>query len=581
MCFIRLSKNTSIDGINDLLKVMSKESDDKSDVKGPPRTTFTLYKTQPLSDIHFNTKFGTWDEGRPAASLPTIEALAAIAALLLVIAVINFVNLETAQALRRTREVGLRKVMGGTRAGLLLHFISEGFVITSIAVLLSIPLSKLAITAFHEFLPTKLTLDILNPTFLLFTGALIIIIPLLSGTYPALALSSFQPVDALRMKAKSGGSNSGFLRKTLTVVQFTFSQALIAAALIVSLQITWMINKDLGFSREAVVTIEPPYWEKASKRVAFRHELEQLSAIAVVNQSSRPPAFNGSSTTTLHYYSGKEDIPNSVHYNDGDTSYLSLFKLKLVAGRNVMPVDSLGEILVNEAYCAKINVSPIDMIGKDLKRGNGKKYVVAGVLRDFHHSSLHTTIEPWYFEYEANSHLFSLKLASIADPQEAIAQIKNAWSKIYPDVPAEVSFLDDTVRKFYEQESRVAILANTATALAIFISCLGLFGLASFTAIQRTKEIGIRKVLGASVNGIMALLSREFILLIGLSFLFAVPIAWYAGRQWLSGFAYSMHLTVWIFLVAGAASILIAIITVGFQAVKAAIRNPVESLRYE
>jgi len=580
-CFIRLSKGTTISSVDELLKVMSKESDAKSDVKGPPRTTFTLFKTQPLSDVHFNTKLGTWDDGRPVASLPMIQALAAIAVLLLVIAVINFVNLETAQALRRSREVGLRKVMGGTRTGLLLHFISEGFVITSIAVLLSVPLSKVAISAFHEFLPPGLTLNILDLKFALFLVALLLIIPLLSGTYPALALSSFQPADALRMKNTMAGSNSAFLRKTLTVVQFTFSQALIAAALIVSLQIAWMINKDLGFSREAVVTMETPYWEKASKRVAFRHELEQLPAIALINQSSRPPAFGGSSTTTLHYYKGNDDIPTSVHYNDGDTSYLRLFGLKLVAGRNVSPVDSLGEILINEAYCKKLNTTPIDMVGKDLKRGNGKKYVVVGVLKDFHHASLHSTIQPWYFEYEGNSYLFSLKLASTANPQEAVEQIKKASSKIYPDAQTEISFLDDTVRKFYEAERRVAILANTATALAIFISCLGLFGLASFTAIQRTKEIGIRKVLGASVNGIMALLSREFMLLIGLSFLFAVPIAWYAGSQWLAGYAYSMHLSVWIFLAAGLLSIVIALLTVGFQAVKAAIKNPVESLRYE
>ncbi|HTH56041.1 MAG TPA: ABC transporter permease [Cyclobacteriaceae bacterium] len=581
-CFIRLSNGTAVSSIDELLKAMSKESDAKSDVKGPPRTTFTLFKTQPLGDIHFNNKLGTWDDGRPVASLPMIEALAAIAALLLVIAVINFVNLETAQALRRAREVGLRKVMGGTRAGLLLHFISEGFLITSIAVLLSIPLSKLAITAFSEFLPSELTLSFSDVKFVLFLIGLLVIIPLLSGTYPALALSSFQPVDALRMKGTMSGSSSAFLRKTLTVVQFSFSQALIAAALIVSLQISWMINKDLGFTREAIVTMETPYWDKVSKRVAFRHELEQLSAVAAINQSSRPPTFHGSNTTTLHYYNDKkEDLPTSVHFNAGDTSYVSLFGLKLVAGRNVTPVDSLGEILVNEAYCAKLNIAPIDMIGKDVKRGSGKKYVVAGVLKDFHHASLHSVIQPWFFEYESNYFLFSLKLANTTNTPDAIDQIKKAWSKIYPDMPPNISFLDDTVRKFYEAERRVAVLANTATALAIFISCLGLFGLASFTAIQRTKEIGIRKVLGASVNGIMALLSREFLLLIGLSFLFAVPIAWYAGRQWLSGFAYSMPLSVWIFLMAGALSIVIALLTVGFQAIKAAIRNPVESLRYE
>ncbi len=246
-----------------------------------------------------------------------------------------------------------------------------------------------------------------------------------------------------------------------------------------------------------------------------------------------------------------------------------------------MPVDSLGEILINKTYCDKLRMAPIDMIGRDIKRGNGTLYHVVGVLKDFHHSSLHRAIEPWYFHHETNSHLFSLKLASDVNSAEAIAQITAAWKKIFPDQEITLKFMDETVRNFYDQERRIAILANTATGLAIFISCLGLFGLASFTAIQRTKEIGIRKVLGASVKGIMMLLSREFLLLVVISFVFAVPIAWYAGNQWLSSFAYRMDLSAWIFLLAGALSILVALMTVGFQAAKAAVKNPVDSLRYE
>jgi putative ABC transport system permease protein len=579
-CMIRLSDGTDIKDINTLLKTMSEESDAKNSPIDGKRTTFTTYVTQPLADIHFNPDFGTWDDGRSPTSIRTIEALGAIALLLLIIAVINFVNLETAQALRRAREVGLRKVMGGSRAGLLTHFISESFVVTSIAVLMSIPVSFVAIISFGEFLPKELTINLGDPLFILFIVGLLIVIPLLSGIYPALALSQFEPAEALRMKGLAGRPGSALMRKVLTVFQFTFSQALISGALIVGFQIAWMINMNLGFAKDNILNVQTPWQEKAAKRLTLRHELEQLSSIATVNQSSRPPAYWGGSSTTLNFNNGKENIPTSVNYNEGDTSYLSLFELKLVAGRNMMPIDSLNEILINETYCKEVGVAPIEMIGKDFT-GNGRTFHVVGVLRDFHHSSAHSKIEPWFLRYSSNSRVFSLRLANGVNPHEAIEQITASYKKIYPDQEVTIRFLDDTVQSFYEQERRFAILANTATALAIFISCLGLFGLASFTAIQRTKEIGIRKVLGASANSIMALLSREFLLLVIISFVIAVPIAWYAGSQWLNSFAYRMDLSVWIFLLAGVVSILVAFLTVGFQAAKASVKNPVESLRYE
>jgi putative ABC transport system permease protein len=579
-CMIRLSESTDINDINKLLKTMSEESDAKTSSPDEKRTTTTTYQTQPMADIHFNPDFGTWDDGRSPTSLRTIEALGAIALLLLIIAVINFVNLETAQALRRAREVGLRKVMGGSRAGLLAHFISESFVVTSIAVLMSIPVSYLAIISFGEFLPKDLTINPGDPLFILFIVGLLIVIPLLSGIYPALALSQFEPAEALRMKGLAGRPGSALMRKVLTVFQFTFSQALISVALIVGFQIAWLINMDLGFTTDNIINVQTPWSEKAAKRITLRHELEQLSSIAAVNQSSRPPAYRGSSTTTLKFNNGKEEIPTSVWYNDGDTSYLRLFDLRLAAGRNIMPIDSLNEILINETYCKVLGVSPIDMIGKDIT-GNNKTYHVVGVLEDFHHTSAHKSIEPWFLKYSSNSSVFSLRLARGTNPQQAIEQITASYKKIYPDQDVTIRFLDETVQGFYEQERRFAILANTATALAIFISCLGLFGLASFTAIQRTKEIGIRKCLGASANSIMALLSREFLLLVIISFVIAVPIAWYAGSQWLNSFAYRMDLSVWIFLLAGVLSILVALLTVGFQAAKAAVKNPVESLRYE
>jgi putative ABC transport system permease protein len=580
MCMTRLADGTSPAKLDELLDKMAKEKEVMSNETGKI-TTFTHYKLQPLSDIHFNTKLGTWDNGRSSTSIATIEALVAIAVLLLLVAVINFVNLETAQALRRAREVGLRKVMGGTRASLVGFFVAESFVITFVAVALSLPLAKLCVMYFGEFLPKDLSIDLMDPIVWLFLLGLTLVVAILSGIYPALVLSSYQPVVALRAGRGSDRSGSPVLRKVLTVFQFTFSQALIAGAMIIGLQIAWMLNKDLGFKQDAIVTMQPPWWEKPSKRSLLRNEVEKLSAVEMVSQNSRPPAANGNNSTTLIYNNGKDELPFSVNVMTGDTSYVRLFDLQLLVGRNVYPVDSLNEIIVNEALGRKIGLAPIDIVGKDLKRGNGTLYHVVGVLKDFHHAPLHKEIEPMYYEYGEDRGYISVRLAKNADLKSSVDDIKETARSIYGESEVEVKFIDDVVQKFYESERRISKLANTATGLAIFISCLGLLGLASFTAIQRTKEIGIRKVLGASVSSIVTLLSREFIVLVVISFAIAVPIAWYAGNQWLNTFPYRMDLAVWIFLVAGVISVLVAVVTVGFQAIKAAVVNPVDSLRYE
>ena len=581
MCMIRLSDGTQTTNIEELLKKIGKERDEKSTSPGQTLNTFTTFALQPLSDIHFNTDIGTWDDGRSTTSMGTIKALVAIAVLLLLVAVINFVNLETAQALRRAKEVGMRKAMGGTRTNLITFFVAESFVITFIAVVLSIPLAKLTIMMFSEFLPKELSINMADPMLLMFFLGLTVFVTILSGIYPALVLSSYQPVVALKINRNADRSGSAFLRKILTVFQFTFSQALIAGAMIVGLQIAWMLNKDLGFNHDAVVTINPPWWEKKSKRELLRNEIEKMSFVSMVTQTSRPAIAQGFSSTTLIYNDGKEDIPYTVNVTDGDTSYLRVFGLQLIAGRNIQPVDSLGEIVINETYADKLGIAPIDMIGKDVKTGGGKAHHVVGVLKDFHHASLHKTIEPWFYRHQANSSIMAVRLEKNADVASALEQIKEAGKNVYGDAKLSIAFMDETVQKFYQSERRISKLANTATILAIFISCLGLLGLASFTAIQRTKEIGIRKVLGASVKSIVTLLSRDFLVLTLISFVIAVPIAWYGGNQWLDTFPYRMDLGVWIFLVAGAASVVVSLVTVGIQAVKAAVVNPVDSLRYE
>ena len=581
MCLFRLSSNADITEINKLLQVIAKERDDRAARTLQSLTTFDSFVTQPLSDIHFNMELGTWDHGRSSTSIGTIKALIAIALLILVVAVINFVNLETAQALRRAREIGVRKVMGGTRGSLMLSFLVESLMVTGIAVLLALPLSRLTRIFFSEFLPKDLAIDLTDAYVFVFMISITAIVAVLAGIYPAMVLSSYQPATTLRMNTFSGRPGSALMRKVLTVFQFTFSQVLIAGALIIGLQIAWMLDKDIGFTHDPVVNIQTPWWEKKSKRTALRNELAQLSFVSMTNQNTRPPVSQGRNTTTLIYNNGKEDIPLTVNVSEGDTSYLKLFGLQLIAGRNIMPADSLMEIVINKTYCSKLGIMPIEVIGKDVKTGGGQFYHIVGVLDDFNFRSLHHAIEPWLFRHKINQSIISVRFAKNTNISNAIDLITKASKRIYEDQEVEIQFMDDIVRKFYENEKRISKLANTATGLAIFISCLGLFGLASFTSIQRTKEIGIRKVLGASVNSIIAMLSHEFLVLIVISLAFAIPVAWYAGNEWLNTFPYRMELGIWIFLVPGATSVVVAFIVVGLRAMKAAIASPLDSLRCE
>lgn len=577
-CFVKALPATPASLLEEQMAAVKKARDEGSKSDGP-ETTATWFNLQPLSEMHFSS-FGIFDSSRTPSSLSTIKALIGLAALLLVIACINFVNLETAQGVRRSKEVGLRKVMGGTRRSLVAHFLTESVLITTVAVAIAVPMVWLSMKVFSEFIPEGLVFKLADPQLFVFLAAVIAVVGALSGIYPAVVLSSFQPAVALRNKMRGGQSRSSILRKVLTVFQFSFSQVLIAGALIVSLQISYMINKDLGFTADEVVTISTPWYEKRAKRNVLRNELSQISGITDVTLHGRAPVARGNSSTTFTYKSGADEIHESVYMFYGDTSYLSLFSIPIIAGRNVIPADSLKEILINRTFCEKLGEEVVDMPGKQIK-GNGEEWTVVGVVDDFHFKSLHEKVEPMFFYSSPSGSQFSMRLVSQENTQATIEEIRKAARKIFPDYDPNPIFIDDTIQKFYEQETRTAKLANTATGLAIFISCLGLFALASFTAIQRTKEIGVRKVLGASVRSIVVLLSKEFLLLVAIAFLIAAPLSWYVSQQWLDKFAYRMDVGVWIFAVAGIASVVVAFITVGYQALRAAVVNPVESLRYE
>jgi ABC-type antimicrobial peptide transport system permease subunit len=541
-------------------------------------------KLQPLAELHFNTGLGIFDDSRSVAEKSTLQVLIAIALLLLVIASINFVNLETAQASRRAKEVGVRKVLGSSRKKLVAQFLLENFILTFCSVMLSLALAWVGLRYFSDFIPPGVALRLDDPIILIFLTSCLFTVTLLAGLYPAFVLSSYQPALALKNLASSGSnvSRSSFIRKGLTVFQFTFSQILIIATLVIGLQINYMLNKDLGFSSEAIIYFDTPWWEKPDKRFLLKNELEQIPEIKTLSLHNDPPSSNGWSSSTFEYDNGKEIVKHNVYRKEGDSVYLKLYDIKLIAGRNLLPSDTATEYLINETYMKQLGFTdPQDVLGKIVD-----KKPIVGVVQDFHSQSLHKAIDPIaIFNWAENYTCFGMKLHSgnnkVAEFKPAIDKIEKAWKKIYPDQKFEYHFMDDTIKRFYETEQRTGKLAKASTFIAVFISCLGLFGLSSFTVIQRTKEIGIRKVLGATVNSILLLLSKDFLKLVILAFILSAPVAYYIADWWLKDFAYRMDIQAWLFIAAGLASLITAFLTISFRTVGAAKADPVKSLRYE
>lgn len=579
--FIKASEGTTHETLAAQLPQLTKIYKDKSSWDAV--NTFNL---QPLSDLHFNSETGIFDFSRGAAHLPTLITLIFVAILLLVIAAINFINLETAQAVRRAKEVGVRKVLGSTQGRLIIQFLCEGLLLTLVAIALAIPLAELGLVSFDEFVPKGVELNLFEILpFLAFT---LFFIGLLASAYPAFVMSSFLPALALKNQAhaNSNQSRTAFLRKVLIVFQFSFAQVLIIGTLVVGWQIRYMLNKDLGFKKDAVIYFDTPWWEDKSKKDVFTNELASIPEIAELSMSDSPPSANGWSSSTVKYNDGKEELSVNAFRKFGDVNYLNFYEIHLMAGRNLHVSDTVREFIINEAMAKSLGFkTPEEALGKEIEYSETKMPIV-GVVKDFHMKSLHAAIDPVMIANEMESFTcFNIRLNNQHqtgnDLKAGLDKIEAAWKKVYPETPFKHEFLDETIKNFYHTEQRTAKLTNTAMALAIFISCLGLFGLASFTATQRTKEIGIRKVMGATINQIVMLLSRDFIMLVVLAFVIALPISLLAANEWLNGFPYRADLNAWMFVLTALAAIVIAIVTVSFQTVRAAAANPVESLRNE
>ncbi|GJM35672.1 MAG: ABC transporter permease [Saprospiraceae bacterium] len=559
-------------------------------LKENPESSWKLdFILQSFEDTHFNTKLGTIDGKRTPTHLPTMKALILIAILLLVIAAINYINLETAQSMRRSKEVGVRKVLGSSRKGLVLQFLGETLVLTITAVLLSLQLATFGLKYFGEFIPEGIQLHLNDPLIVGFLIGVTLIVTLLAGFYPAFVLSSFRPVVALKdqFSALKQNIKTAHLRRGLIVFQFIFSISLIFGTFVISRQVDYLVNKDMGFEENEVIYFDTPWRAQPEKKKVLEQQLRQLPELVDITLSHQPPAYGGTSSTVIKYDNGKETVLHDVYLKFGDTSYLRFYNLELLAGRNIQPTDSIREFIINETYLHQLGFTePGEAIGQHLIYDKDKIYPIVGVIKDFHIQSLHNAIPPILIANEmTHSGCFNLRLSTgektAAGFQQTLDKIQQIWKEIYPKETFKHYFLDETLAGFYETEQQTAKLMSAATLVAILISCLGLLGLISFIATQRTKEIGIRKVLGASVAQIVLLLSKEFIKLVVLAGFIGFPLAWWGMNYWLSDFVYHIDIEWWMFVVVGLAVLGVAVFTLCFRAIRAALANPVKALRSE
>jgi ABC-type antimicrobial peptide transport system permease subunit len=532
---------------------------------------------QPFSEqyLHSNFENGKIEGGRIAY----VRLFSIVAIFILLIACINFMNLSTARSVKRAKEIGVRKVVGAVRSSLIQQFISESLLITTISVIISLMLLVLLLPVFNQVTQKQIELPFNQVTFWWRLVLITLITGLVSGSYPALFLSGFNPVKVLKGVLKLDTGTTLF-RKGLVIFQFVLSVILITGTIVISRQMNYIQSKNLGYDRENLIYV-PLEGNLIHKYNLFKGEVSAMPGIQAVTRITNTPTDIQSSTGGVNWI-GKDTTVN-IQFTQTSVGYdfVKTMKLKMLDGRDFskdFPTDSAGYIL-NEAALKRIGYK--DPIGKPLTFW-GRKGKIIGLLKDFHFNSMHDEIRPLIIRTREDEMYGNILIRTQpGKTREALASIEKIYKEVNPAFPFTYTFSDEEYRKLYQNEQIIGKLSNGFAFLAIFISCLGLLGLAMFTAEQRVKEIGIRKVLGASVSSLFALLSSEFLLLVIIALFIALPIAWYATRKWLQGFAYHTPVQWWIFALSGALIILIALATVSFQAIKAALINPVKSLRSE
>ncbi|HYF33525.1 MAG TPA: ABC transporter permease [Chitinophagaceae bacterium] len=537
------------------------------------------YGLQPLAAMHTDTRIGS---SVAPVDPNTIWIMLSIAAGVLLIACINFTTLAIGRSAGRAKEVGIRKVVGGRKKELVLQFLMEAFLLTLLSALVAMLLAKLLLPYFNSLSGRELVLSFGQfPQMIWLLAGLVAVVGLIAGSYPALVLSRFNPIEVWRRKMRLGGSN--FFTRSLVTLQFVVSVGLIISTLVILQQLNFMRGKNPGFNKENMVVVNASGTDGGKVYPLFKQAMMQHPEIIGVAGSELGLGEGTGWSRSGFDYEGKQ---KDVYEYFVDPDYLGLMGMQLIAGRNFDPriaSDTQTSVIINEEMVKDFGWTVSNAVGQPLT-GYSERLtpIVIGVVKNFHYRPFSEKVQPQMFHQFADYKPFKFFVRiKPGNPAPALAKMQQVWKSVVPDLPFKYSFLDEDLDRFYRSESRWSSIVGWAGGISIFLACLGLFGLAALSVINRTREIGIRKVLGASVEGIVGLLSKDFLKLVIIAFVIASPLAWYFMNKWLEDFAYRTHITAWIFIIAGISAIAIALITVSVQALKAAVANPVKSLRTE
>lgn len=548
----------------------------------PKTENATSYSLQAMSDIHFDPTYNTYGDSAVSPEANTFRI--AIALFLILTACINFVNLSTALAIKRAKEVGIRKVLGGHKGQLMFQFLGETFLITLLSMVLSMGIAELVMTNLSEVIGYELSLDLVNDPLLIgLVLSVILGVTLLAGLYPSLILSRLKPVSVLRGKGQSALSGNINTRRGLVIFQFFISQVLVICTLVVISQMKYFEGRDLGFRQSSIITFPLPTNE-AEKLSTLRNELMTFSGVEKVSYAFASPLSESNIGSNFAYAPLEMDALFDVAFKVIDENYIDLYGIELLAGRDISKTDTLTEALVSTEILKLMEVeNPEDAIGLTIQTGFSGDKKIVGVFKAFHNRNLREKIDPMimvkYFGYFYEGAVrFE---GSNTEFNELMASVEKAWTAQYPEILFDYNVLSDEIMTNYEEEANMLTLFQVFSGIAILIGCLGLYGLVSFMANQKMKEIGIRKVLGATIPQILNLFSKELLALIIIAFLIATPVGYYFMNNWLADFEYSIDLKVWVFVIAIGFTLLIGLLTTGIKSFSAATSNPVDSLRSE
>ncbi|MCI5082435.1 MAG: ABC transporter permease [Saprospiraceae bacterium] len=537
---------------------------------------------QPLSDLHFSEKYQ--HSGSHRISKDRLTVLSAIGVFILILACFNFINLTTAQASLRAKEVGVRKTLGGRKEQLIAQFMTETGMIVLLASGLGVFLAYLCLPLlrFVSDVPTDLAF-ITDSKLWIFLLVLTSVITLIAGIYPSLVLARFDPAGALKNNLQTGRFNGAALRRSLVVLQFVIAQALIVGAIITILQLDYIRSRELGFNEDLIYMFRISTDESSlDRQQALKQTLLQIPEVSSVSFSSDQPLSGNTWSSNFRFDTRPEDERYHINLKFTDSDYAKTYDLNLLSGRWLNPSDTLKEAVVNAKLLDRLGGLQADeVLHKKIRIGSETYVKIVGVVENFHTHSLHRAHEPLLMSTQKTYYWEAGVKINSSDVSKATQSIKNAFDKVMPEQVFEGGFLNESIASFYENDNRLSATCKGFGFLAILISCLGLFGLAAHATTQRVKEIGIRKVLGASVSNIIGLLSRDFLKLVFIALVVASPFAWYFMEQWLQDFVYRITIPWWTFVLAGGLVLLVAFLTVGLQSMKAALSNPVKSLRSE